>query len=117
VLESRKINAPPSNKRRNTAAITYGLCRKGNPTCDYFACVGNYESVRLARFTSSASLAVYAYYHASKRHDDCPDDRRSDDGQLVCAAAHKALSLGSKIEHFRSYEVPDIPCCVTPQGT
>jgi hypothetical protein len=71
----------------------------------------------VSRVTSSASLVVYAYYHASKRHDDCPDDRRSDDGQLVCAAAHKALSLGSKIEHFRSYEVPDIPCCVTPQGT
>lgn len=31
VPESRKISAPPSTRRRNTAAITYGLCRMGHP--------------------------------------------------------------------------------------
>jgi hypothetical protein len=77
VLESRKINAPPSNKRRNTAAITYGLCRKGNPNSGYFACVGNYgtNSVSVVWPVSLCFSGSLRVSHANKRHDDChPDD-------------------------------------------
>jgi hypothetical protein len=82
----------PSEQQKKKYGSYYIWSLPQRPNSGYFACVGNYgtNSVSVVWPVSLCFSGSLRVSHANKRHDDChPDDRRSDDGQLVCAAGHE----------------------------